>query len=244
MKKIGALIVQGFPDVRASLREMIAREEDIVLLGEYEDGASGLRAIRKLRPQLLFLGVQLRGMDGFDVLKSLDGHAPAAVIFVSHFERYAMRAFEVQAADYLLKPFTRRRFKEALGRARQLLESGQRLAKTSSHETKSLQLLGVKVSGRIVLVKPDEIETIVAHRAYATVHTPTASHRARSSLAAFQDKLGTKQFIRINRSTLVNTGHVKEIIRKAHGDGLLRTDSGKEFPLSRRYRVNWSGLIS
>lgn len=247
MKPIRALIVLEFPHVRDSLRTMVAAEKDIMLLGEYGDGASAVRAIRKHRPQLLFLGVQLRGMTGFEVLQSADGDRPPAVIFVSKFEHDAVRAFGSDAVDYLLKPFTRRRFKRALTRARSRLESSLRRDKPVEHSestSKSAQLLAMKVSGRIVLLRPPEIEAIVACRTYSTVHTGNGTHRARSSLSAFQTKLPSGKFIRINRSTLINADHVKTILRKTHGDGLLRLMNGKEFPLSRRYRGQWAGLIT
>jgi len=246
VKKIRTLIIQSFPDVRAALREMIAMEKDLVLLGECDAGESGVQAIRKYRPQLLFLGVQLRGMDGFDVLHSTNGYRPPAIIFVSKFEKYAVRAFRSHAVDYLLKPFTRARFREALMRSRSLLRSAvqrEQKLEDSNGSPNSPKLLGVKVRGRIVLLKPAEIEAIVARRAFSTLHTTNGPHRARTSLSAFQSKLPSGKFIRINRSTLINADHIKTIARKSHGDGLLRMTSGKEFPLSRRYREKWHSLI-
>ena len=225
---------------------MIAAESDIVLLGEYEDGISGFRAIRKHRPHVLFLGVELGAMNGFEILEAADGQAPPAVIFVSKFEAYAVRAFNSQAVDYLLKPFTRARFKEAVDRARARLELSARNGKArgQSHDTPaSVPLLGVKVRGRIVLLRPPEIESIVACRTHAVIHTARGTHRARCSLAAFQTKLPASKFIRINRSTMINADHVETAARKSHGDGFLRLTNGQEFPLSRRYRRQWAALI-
>ena len=246
MKKIRALIVQGFPEVRAALREMIAGETDLVLLGEYGDGEAGLRALREHRPHLLFLGIRLGRLDGFELLDLAGTDAPPAVIFVSVYERYAVRAFSADAVDYLLKPFTRERFEEAVQRARWRLEESPRSrpspinAVNGSHPP---ALIGVKANGRIVLLKPDEIEFIIARRTSCLVHTESADYSARSHLSSIQEKLPANRFIRINRSTLVNAAHVKEAARKAHGDGSLRMKSGQEFRLSRRYRAYWSALI-
>lgn len=245
MKVIRALIVQGFPRIRAALREMVATEKDLVLVGECASGKSAVAAIRKHRPQLLFLGVQLRGMNGFEVLKSLDGDVPPAIIFVSLFDRYAARAFGVHAVDYLLKPFTAQRFAQAVQRARVRLEQSRdsREARRTPAAQRFPKPISVKDGRRIVLLRPEEIDAVVAHRNYLALHAADAVHRARSSLSTLQMKLPAGKFLRISRSTLVNIARIKEILRKSHGDALLRLQSGQEFRLSRRYRAQWSVLV-
>jgi two-component system LytT family response regulator len=244
VKIIRALIVQGFPQIRGLLRDMIAAESDLVLIGECADGRSAVTAIRKHRPELLFLGVRLRGMNGFDVLDSLDGGAPPAVIFVSPFERYAARAFSVHAVDYLLKPFTPQRFKQAIQRARLRLK--HRDAADAAKTSAPLRLprpISVKTEGRILLLRPEEIDAVVAHRNYSALHAGHAVHLTRSSLSDLQTKLPAGKFLRISRSTLINTRRFEEIIRTSHGDGLLRLKNGQEFRVSRRYRAQWSALV-
>ena len=224
---------------------MLATEKDLLLVGECTDGASAAAAIRKHRPQILFLGVRLHGMNGFELLKFLDGEVPPAIIFVSPFGHYAAEAFSVHAVDYLLKPFTRQRFKLAIQRARVRLEQ-----KLDSPAAKAIlavsgrpKPLRVKEGGRILLLRPDEIDAIVAHRNYSALHASGAVHRARSSLSTLQMKLPPGEFLRISRSAVVNTKRVTHIVRKSHGDGVVRLANGQEFPLSRRYRAQWSALV-
>ena len=244
MKIIRVLIVQGFPQIRALLREMMAMESDLVLVGECADGRSAVTAIRRLRPELLFLGVRLRGMNGFEVLESLDGCVPPAVIFVSPFDRYAARAFNVHAVDYLLKSFNPQRFKQAVQRARLRLENrdAEDAAQTSAGQLLP-KPLSIRTGGRILLLRPEEIDAVVAHRNYSALHAADAVHRTRSSLSELQMKLPPGKFLRISRSTLVNTKRIDEVVRKSHGDGLLRLKNGQEFRLSRRYREQWSALV-
>jgi two-component system LytT family response regulator len=245
VKVIRALIVQSFPDIREALREMMVKEKDLVLIGECTNGKSAVAAIRKHCPQLLFLGVRLRGMNGFEVLKSLGGDVPPAIIFVSPFDRYAVGAFGVHAVDYLLKPFTAQRFKQAIQRARVRLEQGRdrREAKRALPAHRFQKPISVKDGRRIVLLRPEEIDAVVAHRNYLALHAEGGVHRARSSLSTLQMKLPAGKFLRISRSTLVNARRIKEIVRKGHGDGLIRLESGHEFRLSRRYRAHWSALV-
>lgn len=224
------------------LRVMIAAEKDIELLGEFTDGPSGSRAIREHHPQLLFLGVRLGGMNGFDLLKAANHHAPPAVIFASPYEQYAVRAFDVQAVDYLLKPFSRERFQKAVARARARIRQ--------NHERSAIrpgsfpQLIGVKSGRNIVLLRPAEIHSIVASRSHCTISAEDQSCRTQASLANFQRKLPPGLFVRINRSTLINPQHLQSITRRGHGDARLRLAGGREFSLSRRYRSHWSALLT
>jgi len=242
------MIVQAFPAVRAAVREMLKEEKDIVLLGECGDGEAAVLALRRHRPDLLFLGVQLPGRNGFDLLHALDGDSPPAVIFVSMFERYAAHAFNVHAVDYLLHPFTRYRFRQALVRARHRLDRHRRrgsgaglLPRRDAAPTKKFLL---RTEGRLVVLSSDEIEAVVAQRPYSVVHTRTAAYPARSSLEQFRRRLARDQFVRINRTTLVNTRRVSDVVPRTHGDGLVRLEGGHEFRLSRRFRSEWSVLLA
>jgi two-component system LytT family response regulator len=244
VKKIRVLIVQGLPEIRATLREMVAREKDLALVGEHQDGYAGLGAIRQERPSLVFLGTEPGGIDGFKLLEMAGNHAPRAVIFVSRHENHAVRAFSSNAVDYLVEPFTRKRFQQAVKRARRRLARLARGRQSAGADRgpDSPRLIGAKVGGRILLLQSDQIEMIVARRSYSTIHIRNAAHRVRSSLSALQQRLPPGQFIRINRSTLINAAHVREITRRPHGDGRVRLDNGQELPLSRRYRAHWSAL--
>lgn len=251
MRKIRAVIVEDEPLAREVLRRLVAGEKDIVVLAECADGQSGLAAVRTERPDLLFLDIRLPGLSGLELLQSLDGDAPPAVIFVTASDRHALRAFSSHAVDYLLKPFTRERFREAVGRARrrlrgQLPPPGPELAalvRQVEPRGESAFTLSLKVGRGFVILRAEEIESVVANRGGSMVTTAAATHRTRLTLATLQKKLPAQNFIRVNRSTLVNTGHVGEIIRKSHGDGRVRLKSGREFPLARRWRAHWATLL-
>lgn len=221
---------------------MLAAEKDIELLGEFLDGPTGSRAIRDHRPQLLFLGVRLGAMNGFDLLKAANHHVPPAVIFASPHEQYAVRAFDVHAVDYLLKPFTQERFQKALARARARIRRNHE--RSAAWPGPLPHLIGVKSGRNIVLLRPAEIHSIVARERYCTVTAGAESCRTRISLADFKKKLPPGVFVRINRATLINAHRAQSLTRKRHGDGRVRLDNSAEFALSRRYRDQWAGLLN
>jgi two-component system LytT family response regulator len=250
MKYIRTLIVEDEPIARAALRRLVEEEKDIALVAECPDGLTALTAIRQHRPELVFLDVQLPGLNGLDLLQALDGDMPPAVIFVTAHSRYALSAFASHATDFLLKPFTPERFRESLKRARLRLRdrlpienSLSTLAKNTRPRGTPPSVLSLKVGKRFVLIRADAIEAIVANESSSVLHTTEGNHRTRLSLAALEKKLPPGKLVRINRSTLVNAEHVKDLVHKEHGDGLLRLDNGQEFPLARRYRKQWAVLM-
>lgn len=246
-RKIRALIVQAYPAVRAALRELLQEENDIVVLDECVDGDSAVIALRRYRPQLLFMGVQLPGRHGFDVLKALDGDAPPAIVFISMFDRYAARAFSVHAVDYLLHPVTPHRFKQAVARARHRLERQHDSASPASAapaRREPVKRITLRTEGRIVVLNTDEIEAVVAQRPSSVVYARAAAYPARFSLDEFRARLPAGKFLRINRSTVVNADHITDVMRGGHGDALLRLESGREFRLSRRFREEWASVLS
>ena len=238
MKPIRALIVEDEPLARSRLRRLVLDEADLTLMGECGDGTTALKAIRQHRPELVFLDVRLPGLSGLELLKALDGERPPAVIFVTAHDRYALPAFASGAVDFLLKPFTRDRFRESLQRARLRLWS-----QPPAKQERAADVLGLKVGRRFVLIPTDEIEAVVAGRSCSVLHTAAAHHRTRLSLAVLEKKLPPGKYVRINRSTLVNAARIKEVVPKDHGDGLLRLENGRTFALSRRYRAHWSALL-
>jgi two-component system LytT family response regulator len=252
LKKIRAVMVEDEPLARDVLRRLIAAEKDLVLVAECADGAVALEIIRTERPDLLFLDIRLPGLSGLELLETLAQDAPPAVIFATASERHVVRAFSSHAVDYLLKPFTRERFRDALEKARDRLR-GQRpspssklaaLAKEAAARGEISSSLSLKVGRKFVLLRVEEIESVTANRGGSAVVTAAENHRTRQTLAVLQTKLPSGNFLRINRSTLVNTGHIAEIIRKSHGDGRVRMRSGREFPLARRWRAHWAALLA
>jgi len=251
VKHIRALIVEDEPLARDVLRRLVEGEDDIVLIDECADGITALKAIQRHRPELVFLDVRLPGLSGVDLLKKLDGSLPPAVIFVTAHDRYAVPAFAAHAVDFLLKPFTRERFRESLQRARHRLRGKPSLkpslavlAQNANRHSDSASLLSFKVGKRFVLVQAGEIEAIVASGAYSVIHTLEASHRTRCRVPLLEQKLPPGKFLRINRSTIINAERIKEIVRKEHGDGFVRLQSGREFSLARRWRAHWSVLMA
>ena len=252
MRKIRAVVVEDESLARDVLRRLIAGEKDIVVVAECVDGTAGVETIRKERPDLLFLDIRLPGLNGLEVLQSLDGEPPPAVIFVTASDRHAVRAFSSHAVDYLLKPFTRERFREAVNRARlrlrgklSPLKSGlATLVKQADVHSDPPSNLSLKVGRGFVILRSDDIESVAANRGGSMVATVSASHKTRQTLGALQKRLPSENFIRVNRSALVNSNYVEEIIRKRHGDGRVRLKSGREFPLARRWRMHWAALLT
>lgn len=250
MKQIRALIVEDEPLARAALRRHLASDKEVVIVGECGDGLTALKAIRQHRPDLVFLDVGLPGLSGLDLLNELNGEMPPAVIFVTAHARYAIPAFAAAATDFLLKPFTRERFRKSLQRARLRLNSKslsrRRLATLVENARAEARpsVLTLKVGRRFVLVRAEEIESISASRSHAVLQTPDGRLRTRVSLPSLEKKLPPGLFVRVNRSTLINDRLIREIVRKTHGDGVVRMASGREFPLSRRWRAHWSPLTA
>jgi two-component system LytT family response regulator len=248
VNKFRALIVEDEPLAREKLRCFIHAEPDIALVAECADGRSAVDAIRTYRPEMVFLDVRLPGMTGFEVLKTVPESLPAAVIFVTAFDGFAIRAFESGATDYLLKPFNRDRFREAVERARTRIihtrsSPPAQWLRTITDRVGGRQIISLKTGARFVLVPADDIEVIVATRSCCTIYTASERFEIRRTLAAIVEELNSDEFVQINRSTVVNDRHVREIIRKNHGDAVVLLNSGGAHPLSRRYRGRWRHII-
>jgi two-component system LytT family response regulator len=209
------------------------------VLGECENGQDALEAIRSNKPDLLFLDIQMPMMDGFTVLKRATGQGPA-VIFVTAYDEYAVKAFEANASDYLLKPFTRRRFDQALQKvkhqirqktpAQQALAILQNLHKGNEY----LRTLAVKTDRGIAFLPCDQINWIESQDNYVLVHSGKKSHLIRESLHAMQRALDPSRFLRIHRRILVNADHIRELHPQRHTS--LTLCDGSILPVSRRLK--------
>jgi two-component system LytT family response regulator len=243
--KIRTVIVDDEPLARQRLRRLLEADPDIVVLGECGDGEQAVSDLRALLPDLVFLDVQMPGLDGFGVLKALAGTALPVVIFVTAHDRYALKAFEVHALDYLLKPFDRARFAAALERAKAQLRQGsaqavherlQELLQNVQGGKPGAQRLVVKSGGRIYFVRIDDIDWIEAAGNYVRLHIGKADHLLRESMAALQKKLDAARFVRIHRSTIVNLERIRELQPAFHGDFAVILRDGTELALSRGCR--------
>ena len=249
--KIKALLVDDDPLAIERLRQLLRDESDVQIVGECGDELAASSAVRELQPDLVFLDVRLPGVDGFGVMNSSAGRVPIFIVVTAH-AQHAPRAFETHAVDFLLKPFTRERFRKALDKARERLRHcalsnlGERLAVLRARAqapTASVPPLGLKGSGRVLLIPPATIACIVAAGDDADVYVEGECHRVRQSLGRLQSRLPAGQFLRINRSTVVNVECIKELELGTHGDSTLVLSTGQRLPVTRRYRTEIDRLL-
>jgi two-component system LytT family response regulator len=245
MNILRTLIVDDEPLGRERIRSLLAQEPDVEVVAECADGPAAVTSIRQHSPDLVFLDVQMPGMDGFEVLRSLQKETLPLVVFVTAYDRHALQAFEVHALDYLLKPFKQARFRETVEHARQTLAT--RLAGDASK--KLLALLGsagppserlsripVKTGERVLFVNIDEVDYIESAGNYVVIHTAKENHVVRETLTALEEKLDPRGFIRVSRSALVNAGRIKELQPLFKGDYVVVLQNGKQVPMTRGLR--------
>jgi two-component system, LytTR family, response regulator len=221
--------VDDEPLARSNLTVLLRKDPDIEAVDECGSGKEAVERIRSTRPPLVFLDVQMPECDGFDVLELLGREMPPAVVFVTAYDQYALRAFEAGALDYLLKPFDNSRFELAFSRAKEKLTLARDLPRKSDR-------LAVKSAGEVVFVNLTEIDWIEAADYYACLHVGSKSHLLRRSLAEFDEELDPSKFCRIHRSTIVNLNRVRGLKLNADGDYDVLLDQGTKLRLSRRYR--------
>lgn len=246
--KIRTLIVDDEPIARSNLRALLRSCPDVELIGECGSGAQALRAIQSDPPDLLFLDVQMPEMSGFELLKQIDYGRIPAVIFVTAYDQYALKAFEVQALDYLLKPFDDDRFALALDRARnqlqqreaaglkdrlrELLEGSGEAAlimPRAEYEEKFL----IKSASHIFFVKAGELDWIEAADYYVCLHVGSQSHLLRATMSEMEVKLDPELFCRIHRSAIVNLSRIREVQTRPGGEYVVILADGTALRLSR-----------
>ena len=232
------LIVDDEPPARERLRRMLTEIETIEIAGEAEDGVQAVEMIENLAPDLVLLDVQMPGLDGFGVLEALQD--PPPVVFVTAYDRYAIRAFEVNALDYLLKPFSRVRLGEAIRRAREsLAEEGafaerlRPLLEGLAAQGRYLTRLAVRDRDRIRVLDLDEVDWISVEGELVLVHVADQAYPVRRSLAELEARLDPARFFRSHRSAVVNLDRVMEVIPWFKGSHKLRLTTGAEVDLSR-----------
>ena len=250
--KIQALIVDDEPLARDRLQKLLDAEPDVAVIGQCANGKEAVKTIRTEKPGLVFLDVQMPELDGFGVLAALEADQIPVVIFVTAYDKFALKAFEVHAVDFLLKPFDRERFQTALKRAKERLaqkgpgELDQRIAALLAEikpEAKALERLAVKTSGRVIFVRTSDIDWIEAADNYVNLHVGNESHLHRETLTALAERLPPKKFMRISRSTIVNVDRIKELQPLFHGEYAVILRNGTTLTLSRSYRDALDELI-
>lgn len=242
---IRVLIVDDEQLARDRLRRLMGDAADLEIIGECSHGGEAIEAIRTQRPDLVFLDVQMPELDGFGVLAALSPEELPGVIFTTAYDQFAVRAFEVHALDYLLKPFDQERLAAALAKARRAL--GQKsqdplrarlteLLNEVRPKPVPTERISVKSGGKIMLIKPGEIDWIEAADNYVSLHVGKAVHLLRETMGTMESRLDPEKFLRINRSLIVNTDRVKELHPLFHGDYTLILHDGTKLNSSRNYR--------
>jgi two-component system LytT family response regulator len=232
---VRALIVDDEAPARAKVRRLLDAAPDVEIVGEASTGREAVAAIKRSRPDIIFLDIQMPGIDGFGVVDAIESDGGPYVVFVTADDTKALRAFEVGAVDYLLKPFTAERFSQVLGRARERL--AQPAAALTVGDREPLKRLLLSHNGRAVFLAVDRIDRIEAERNYVLVHSGHQTYRLRAAIGAIAARLDPAQFLRVNRSTLVRLDAVREMHEWSHGDYRVVMHDGAELIWSRRYRA-------
>ncbi|MCI0618475.1 LytTR family DNA-binding domain-containing protein [bacterium] len=251
-KIIRVCIIDDEPIACRRIQRLLKDDDDIEIVGICNDGEEALDAIHQFHPDLIFLDVQMPGMDGFEVLSSLNPESMPHVIFVTAFDRYAIKAFEVHALDYLLKPFDRKRFEQAVERSKaQIHQSQQRsssselvaLLKEMKSQSQHLERLVVKSQGRVFFLKTDEIDWIEAQGKHVSIHIGKETHLVREAMNNLETELDPKKFARIHKSTIVNIDRIKQLQPLVHGDFRVILRDSTVLTISRRYRQKIDELL-
>jgi two-component system LytT family response regulator len=235
-EKIRAVVVDDEPLARSSLKVLLRRDPEIELVSECGSGMEALREIRGKKPELVFLDVQMPECDGFDVLEQLGKDLPPALVFVTAYDQYALRAFEAGALDYLLKPFDNARFGRALERAKERIALGK-------DTPRKIERLAIKNAGEILFLKIAEIDWIEAADYYVCLHAGARTHLLRRSMNEVEEELEPGAFCRIHRSAIVNLERVRQLEVSAEGGTNVVLSDGKRLRLSRRYQKQLQGRL-
>jgi two-component system LytT family response regulator len=258
-KKITTLIVDDEPLARRNIRLLLKDDPEIEIVGEAGTGREAVSMIKKHSPDLIFLDIQMPELDGFGVLENIDAERLPAIVFVTAFDKYALKAFEFHALDYLLKPFDDARFAKALRQARE--QVGQRELKDLSErlvallagregniaepprQATYLSRLLIKSAGRVFFLKTDDIDYVRAEDYYVKLHVGRKGHLLRETMNEMEAKLDPSKFLRIHRSTIVNIERIRELQQHFNGEYIVVLHDGSEHKLSRSRREQLQTLL-
>jgi two-component system, LytTR family, response regulator len=230
-----ALIVDDEAPARAKIRRLLESSVDVEIVGEAATGREAIAGIKRARPDVVFLDIQMPGLDGFGVVDALESDGGPFFVFVTANDQHALRAFEIGAVDYLLKPFTPARFDQVLERARERL-APPRSNSPISPSRPFLKRLLVIDNGHASFVPVEQIDRVESDRNYVRIICGADEHRLRTPIGSLQDRLDPSHFLRINRSTLVRLDAVRVMNEWSHGDFQVIMRDGTELIWSRRYR--------
>ena len=243
--KVRTLIVDDEPLARGRLHQLLADQPEIELVGQCADGRQAVQTIQQQSPDLIFLDIQMPELDGFGVLEALSAEPMPVIVFVTAHDKFALRAFEVHAVDYLLKPFDRERFQAALEHALERVRLREDPARSAGQSAvlsqvqaqgKPAERLAVKSGGRFILLKVADINYVEAAHNYVELHQDKQSHLLRETISALERRLPPEKFVRISRSVIVNIDRITVLEPLFHGEYVVTLHNGTRLTLSRRYR--------
>jgi two-component system, LytTR family, response regulator len=242
---IHAVVADDEVLARQKLRQLLRDDHDIEIVGESATAQETIELVRAANPELLFLDIHMPGMDGFDVIGALASEKEAStprVIFTTAYDQYAVRAFEVNAVDYLLKPFTPERLHTAVQRVREQFHARQQESAPVNGGARAANFytnrIVFKSRGRILFLPVSDIRWIGAEGNYVRLSTATETHLLRETMAHLEERLDPRGFVRVHRSFIVNLKYVKEVRRETNGDSVVIMDSGNKVALGRSYRAH------
>lgn len=245
------LIVDDEPLARAGLRMLLAEDPDVAGIDEAKDGRDAVAMLLKASPDLVFLDVQMPEMDGFSVIREIGAEHMPAVVFVTAHDQYALRAFEINAIDYLLKPVTRERFAQALARVKARLlapptdEASRQilsLLETIATPQRAVKRLAVRTAGKTTFVDMDDVDWIEAAENYVKLHTGRTAHLAHVPMNRLEKSLDPETFLRIHRSLIVNVTRIKELEPALHGEFVVTLENDVRLRSGRTYHDKLRGL--
>lgn len=246
------LIVDDEPLARDRIREMLRGDREIQIVGEARNGCEAIEAMTAHAPDIVFLDVQMPDMDGFEVLETLNTELVPLIIFVTAYDQHALRAFDVHAIDYLMKPFDRKRFAKALDRAKDQMKRPKHEADTGRimrllEELKAgasyLERFAIKTGEKVLFIRAEEVDSIEAEGNYVRLNVANSSHLLRDTINSIESQIDPRTFVRIHRSTIVNMNRVKELQAWARGEYRVVLHSGACHTLSRGYREHFDNFI-
>jgi two-component system LytT family response regulator len=245
------LIVDDEPLARDRIREMVKDDPEVQVIAEARNGLEAIRSVSAYEPDIVFLDIQMPDMDGFEVLKNLTVEPLPFIIFVTAYDQYALRAFDVHALDYLMKPFDRERFARALRHAKDQMKrpvDEQRDGKIMAllEEIKGsryLERFSIKTGEKVLFVRSEEVDSIEAEGNYVRLNVAGTSYMLRETINSVESKIDPRTFVRIHRSTIVNINRVKELQAWARGEYRVVLLNGTCYTLSRGYREHFDNFI-
>jgi len=245
LKSLRALVIDDELPARKKLMMLLRDEPGVEVVGQASNGIEAVAAIEEHQPDVIFLDIQMPGMNGFEVLEALEGDNLPLVVFVTAYDQHAVKAFEVHAADYLLKPFDRSRVQSCLER----LRSGQHSVNAKLEELLSefrsrdyLNRVIVKTRGRVIFLQIEDVDWIETSANYVELHLGKQSFLLRETLSALETRLDPRHFARVHRTTIVNIDRIQELQPWSHSDFIVLLKDGTKLRMSRRYRENLAGI--